>query len=62
MVGGTLRAITEGECRSQAFRLTIGLVVGTPPLVVAGLLAKKELGVPGSPLWWFDPTSTPMTL
>jgi undecaprenyl-diphosphatase len=49
LVGGTIRAITEGEYRSQAFRLTIGLVVGTLPLVVVGLLVKKKLEAPGSP-------------
>jgi undecaprenyl-diphosphatase len=49
LVGGTVRSIFTGEYESQSFRITTGLVVGTLPLVVAGLLFKKKLETPGSP-------------
>ncbi len=49
LMGGTVRAIFNGEYQSQAFRLTTGLVIGTIPLAMLGLLLKKPLNAPGSP-------------
>ena len=49
LVGGTVRAIIDQNYQAQAFKISLGLVLGTLPLAVFGLLFKKLLDVPGSP-------------
>lgn len=49
LAGGTFRAIESRNFDSGAFRLTLGILVGTIPLIIFGALFKKALNVPGSP-------------
>jgi len=50
LTGATVRAITGSDYSSQDFRLFVGLIVGTIPIIFAGLLLKKILNAPNSPL------------
>jgi undecaprenyl-diphosphatase len=50
LVGGTIRAIADGNYRSRDLRLTVGIIIGTLPLGILGLLLKKTLNAPNSPL------------
>ena len=50
LVGGTIRSIADGNYRSRDFQLTLGLVIGTLPLGILGLLLKKTLNAPNSPM------------
>jgi len=50
LTGGTVRAIAQQNYRSSDFRLTMGLLIGTLPLGIAGLLLKKTLNACNSPL------------
>ncbi len=50
LLGGTVRAIAEQDYRSKPFRITVGLLLGTIPIILAGLLLKKTLNAPNSPL------------
>lgn len=50
LAGATVRAIAEKEYQSNDFRLAMGILVGTLPIVVAGLLLSKVLNTPNSPL------------
>jgi undecaprenyl-diphosphatase len=48
--GAMVRAITGSDYRSQDFRLFVGLIIGTIPIIIAGLLLKKILNAPNSPM------------
>ena len=48
--GGMIRAIATQDYKSRSFQITLGLLIGTVPIVIAGLLLKKSLNVPNSPL------------
>src|SRR5579883_234931 len=50
LVGGTVRAIAKQDYRSRSFQIVVGVLIGTVPIVIAGLLLKKTLNAPGSPL------------
>ncbi len=50
LVGGTVRAIADRNYQSQDFRLTLGIIVGTIPIGIVGILLKKALNAPDSPL------------
>lgn len=50
LTGGTLRAIANKNYQSESFRLTLGLLLGTVPLIIAGLLIKPILNACNSPL------------
>ena len=47
--GATVRAIAQQDYRDQDFRLAIGLLVGTLPIIAGGLLFKKSLNACNSP-------------
>ena len=49
LTGSTIRAISQQDYQNRDFRLAIGLIVGTVPISVAGLLLKKALNACGSP-------------
>lgn len=49
LVGSTIRAVSQQDYQNPDFRLTIGLLVGTIPIVIAGLVLKKTLNACGSP-------------
>lgn len=48
--GGIARAITRQDYQSRSFRLAAGLLLGTIPIVIAGLLLKSTLNACNSPL------------
>lgn len=50
LIGGTLRSISAQDYKSSSFQITSGLLIGTIPIVVMGLLLKKTLNAPNSPL------------
>lgn len=50
LVGSSIRAIAHQDYQSKALRLTLGLLVGTVPITIAGLLLKKTLDAPNSPM------------
>jgi undecaprenyl-diphosphatase len=50
ITGGMVRAVTEQTYGSYSWRLGLGLLGGTLPIIVAGLLLKQTLNAPGSPL------------
>jgi undecaprenyl-diphosphatase len=50
LVGGTIRSIADGNYQSRDFQLTLGLIIGTLPLGILGLLLKKTLNAPNSPM------------
>ncbi|TBW39279.1 undecaprenyl-diphosphate phosphatase [Siculibacillus lacustris] len=65
LVGGTIFAVRSGDYRSPDFRLAIGIVIATIPIVVGGLLLKKQLNTCGSPLrelWVIGAASIGMAL
>lgn len=47
--GATMRAVLQQDYRDQDFRLAMGVLVGTIPIAVAGLLLKKTLNACNSP-------------
>jgi len=49
LTGATVRAITNRNYRSGSFRLVMGLLMGTVPIVLAGLLFEKKLNECHSP-------------
>ncbi|MBR8836009.1 MAG: undecaprenyl-diphosphate phosphatase [Stigonema ocellatum SAG 48.90 = DSM 106950] len=49
LTGGTVRAIAEQNFQSSSFQLVLGLILGTLPLVVAGLLVHKTINACHSP-------------
>jgi undecaprenyl-diphosphatase len=50
LVGSSIRAIVHQDYQSKSLRLTLGLLIGTVPSVIAGLLLKKTLNAPNSPI------------
>ena len=50
LTGGMVRAVTQQDYGSYTWRLGLGLLGGTLPIVVVGLLLKQTLNAPGSPL------------
>lgn len=50
LAAGSIRAANEGDYRSFEFRMAVGIVVATIPIVIGGLLLKKYLNACGSPL------------
>jgi len=50
LTGATVRAIAKKNYQSESFRLVLGLLLGTLPIIVAGLLVKPILNACGSPL------------
>ncbi|WP_197485053.1 undecaprenyl-diphosphate phosphatase [Phormidesmis priestleyi] len=49
LTGATVRAVTQQDYRDQDFRLAIGVLIGTIPIGIAGLLLKKTLNACNSP-------------
>ncbi|PZV18941.1 MAG: undecaprenyl-diphosphatase [Pseudanabaena sp.] len=50
LVGSSIKAISHQDYQSKSLRLTLGLLIGTVPLAIGGLLLKKTLDAPNSPL------------
>jgi len=50
LVRESVSALIEGNSKSFSLRLTMGIIVGTLPIIVAGLLLKKTLNSCNSPL------------
>ncbi len=50
LVGGTIRSVRDGNYQSTDLRMTVGIIVGTIPVAVVGLVLKKILNAPGTPL------------
>lgn len=50
LTGGTVRAIATRNYQSGSFRLVIGIVVGTVPIILAALVVKGILNSCNSPL------------
>lgn len=49
LTGATLRAISQQDYHDQYFRLAIGVLIGTIPIGISGLLLKKTLNACNSP-------------
>jgi undecaprenyl-diphosphatase len=49
LVGGTIRSVRDGNYQSTDFRLTVGIVIGTIPVGIVGLLFKKIINAPNTP-------------
>ena len=49
LIGGTIRSVRDGNYQSNDFRMTMGIIIGTIPLIIVGLLFQKTLKAPGSP-------------
>lgn len=47
---GTIRAIQDEDYKSFEFRMGVGIVVATIPIVIGGVLLKHKLNACGSPL------------
>ena len=50
LVGSSVRAISHLDFQSKSLQLTLGLLIGTIPIGLAGLLLKNTLNIPNSPL------------
>jgi undecaprenyl-diphosphatase len=50
LTGETIRAISGQDYQSSSFRLMLGLLLGTLPIAVAGVLLKPILNACGSPI------------
>jgi len=50
LVGSSVRAIAHLDFQSKSLQLTLGLLIGTIPIGLAGLLLKNTLNIPNSPL------------
>jgi len=62
---GSVRAARDGDYRSFDFRLGVGIVIATIPIVIGGVLLKKQLNACGSPLrelWVIGAASLGMAL
>ncbi len=46
LMGGTIRSIRDRDYRSQAFRLTTGIIIGTMPIGLLGLLTGDIINDP----------------
>ena len=49
LVGGTIRSIRDSDYQSSDLRMTAGIIIGTIPLAIVGLLFKKIINAPGTP-------------
>jgi undecaprenyl-diphosphatase len=49
LVGGTIRSIRDSDYQSTDLRMTAGIIIGTIPLAIVGLLLKKIINAPGTP-------------
>jgi len=49
LTGGMVRAVTRQDFQAKPFRLALGLLLGTIPIVIAGLLLKSRLNACDSP-------------
>ncbi len=49
LIGSTIRAVSQQDYQNPDFRLTIGILVGTIPIAIAGFVLKKTLNACGSP-------------
>ena len=49
LTSGVIRAIGDGEYHLTPFRIVVGMLVWTLPIIVAGLLLKKTLNATNSP-------------
>ena len=47
---GSYEAVKTGDYRSFEFRMGVGILIATIPIVIGGLLLKKQLNACGSPL------------
>lgn len=62
---GSVRAARDGDYRAFDFRLGVGIVIATIPIVIGGVLLKKQLNACGSPLrelWVIGAASLGMAL
>jgi undecaprenyl-diphosphatase len=50
LMGGTIRSIRDRDYQSRQFRLTIGIILGTIPIGILGLLTRETIDDPMSPL------------
>ena len=50
LTAGTFRAIASQNFQSKSFQLVLGVLLGTLPIIIAGLLLQKLLNSPNSPL------------
>ena len=50
LTGATVKAITDKDYESHDFRLVMGILVGTLPIVIAGILLSHSLNKENSPL------------
>ncbi len=50
MSGGIVRSLVNGDTKSRSAQLGLGIVLGTVPILIAGLLLKKTLNACNSPL------------
>jgi undecaprenyl-diphosphatase len=50
LMGGMIRSIRDSDDRSQGFRLTTGIILGTIPIGLLGLLTEEIINDPISPL------------
>jgi undecaprenyl-diphosphatase len=50
LIGATVGAIARRDYMDRSFRIVVGLLLGTLPIVLAGLALKKTLNAPNSPL------------
>ncbi len=50
LIAGTYKAIDTGDYRSHQFRIAVGIVIATIPIVVGGVLLRKQLNACDSPL------------
>lgn len=49
LTGATIRAISQQDYHDQYFRLAVGVLIGTIPIGISGLLLKKTLNACNSP-------------
>lgn len=50
LMGGTIRSIRDSDYQSRAFKLTTGIILGTIPIGILGLLTGEIINDPISPL------------
>jgi undecaprenyl-diphosphatase len=50
LTGGTVMALIRRDMRSPYLRLTVGIILGSIPIIIGGLLLSKYLNAPGTPL------------
>jgi undecaprenyl-diphosphatase len=48
--GGTVMALWRRDMRSPYLRMTIGIIIGSIPIIIAGVLLAKQLNACGTPL------------